>query len=67
MLHHEHGADPLCVKLALGHSLEGTTEKIYTHPTMAKMGAELSKWKLAKAPKVACQAELPLTCEKNTR
>ena len=50
-LHHEHGADALCVKLALGHSLEGTTEKVYIHPTAAKMAAELARWKLARPPR----------------
>lgn len=49
--HHEHGADSVCTKIALGHSLEGVTEEVYTHPTMAKMSAELSKWKLARPPR----------------
>lgn len=50
-LHHEHGADPTCIKLALGHSLEGTTEEIYTHPSAWKMMEELTKWKLVKPPR----------------
>lgn len=49
--HHEAGADRVCISMALGHSLEGTTEEVYTHPTMAKMAAELSKWKLSRPPK----------------
>lgn len=49
--HHDAGADPVCTKLALGHSLEGTTEEVYTHPTMTKMMVELTKWKLARPPR----------------
>jgi len=49
--HHDAGADGLCVKIALGHSLEGITEEVYTHPTMAKLGVELSKWKLPRPPR----------------
>lgn len=49
-LHHEAGADPVCVKLALGHSLEGTTEEIYTHPSIEKMRVELSRWSLRRHP-----------------
>lgn len=50
-LHHNAGADRVCVALALGHSLDGITEEIYTHPTAVKMSFELSRWKLAKPPK----------------
>lgn len=59
--HHEAGADELCVALAMGHSVKGTTKKVYTHPTMAKMGLELGRWKLARVSKSARQTELPLT------
>ena len=45
-LHHEHGADPLCVSLALGHSVAGTTARVYTHPDQHRMRAELSRWSL---------------------
>lgn len=58
-LHHEHGADRVCVALAMGHSLEGITEEIYTHPTPWKMSIELSKWKLPRVPRVQCP--LPTT------
>lgn len=44
--HHEAKADPLCVALALGHSVRDTTGRIYTHPTPERMRAELSRWKL---------------------
>lgn len=44
--HHDAGADRVCVALALGHSLEGTTEEIYTHPSMEKMRVELTRWSL---------------------
>lgn len=44
--HHDVGADRVCVKLALGHSLEGTTEEVYTHPSMEKMRVELTRWSL---------------------
>lgn len=47
-LHHHHGADELCVSLALGHSVKGTTKAIYTHPSPAKMIAELSRWELCR-------------------
>lgn len=61
--HHAANANDVCVSLALGHSLseETTTKKTYVHPTQATMQAELSKWKLPRAP--VCQTELPLTCE----
>lgn len=45
-LHHHHGADELCISLALGHSVKGTTRAVYTHPSPAKMIAELSRWNL---------------------
>jgi integrase len=44
--HHEAGADRLCISIALGHSIESITEEVYTHPTMARLAAELSKWRL---------------------
>jgi integrase len=44
--HHAHGADPLCVSLALGHSVQGTTHRVYTHPDDATMRRELSRWSL---------------------
>jgi integrase len=44
--HHRAGADPLCVSLALGHSVHGTTQGIYTHPSDEMMRRELSKWRL---------------------
>jgi integrase len=44
--HHQAGADPVCVALALGHSVRGTTGRVYTHPTTATMRAELSRWAL---------------------
>lgn len=45
-LHFEAGANQLCVSLALGHSVKGTTQKIYTHPSAATMFAELGRWSL---------------------
>lgn len=48
--HHDAGADRVCVALALGHSLETTTEEIYTHPSIEKMRVELSRWQLRRAP-----------------
>jgi integrase len=53
--HHHAGADNVCRALALGHSLEGITDEKYTHPTLQKMAAELSKWKLAKPPSSSLQ------------
>lgn len=44
--HHRAGADPICIALALGHTIKGTTGRVYTHPDAAKMRAELSKWSL---------------------
>jgi integrase len=44
--HHRAGADPLCVSLALGHSVQGTTHAIYTHPADDLMRRELSRWSL---------------------
>lgn len=48
-LSHAAGADPLCVAMVLGHSLKGetTTRAVYTHPDMAMLSVELSKWKLS--------------------
>lgn len=43
-LHHQHGADRVCVALAMGHSLESITDEVYTHPSPARMAAELTKW-----------------------
>lgn len=45
-LHHRAGADPLCIALALGHSVRGTTQAVYTHPDDATMMRELTKWRL---------------------
>ncbi|PZR17557.1 MAG: hypothetical protein DI536_04380 [Archangium gephyra] len=45
-LHHEHGADEICIAKALGHSLKGTTRAIYIHPDIAMMRAQLTKWRL---------------------
>jgi len=61
--HHDAGADSICRKLAMGHSLEGTNEEIYTHPSLVKMAFELSRWKLAKPPKSSATPETVL----NTR
>lgn len=45
--HRRAGADPVAIKTVLGHSLgESTTEKIYTHFTLADLKRELSKWSL---------------------
>lgn len=52
-LHHEHGADRVCVAIALGHSLDGITEEVYTHPTPEKMFAELTRWKLPRSARQA--------------
>ena len=76
-LHHDAGANDLCISIALGHAIpeETTTKKTYVHPSMAKLAAELSKWELPR-PKVLstetrrkkrCQAELLLTCDESTR
>lgn len=46
-LHHRHGADALCVALAMGHSGRGTTQAVYTHPDAAMMREELSRWRLS--------------------
>lgn len=45
-LHHAAGADPLAVALLLGHSVKGTTQGVYTHPSIEYLARELSKWKL---------------------
>lgn len=45
-LHHRAGADPLCVSLALGHSVKGTTQSTYTHPSDDMLRRELSRWHL---------------------
>lgn len=45
-LHHEHGADALCVALALGHAIHGTTHSTYTHVSTDRLKAELSRWAL---------------------
>lgn len=47
-LHHQHGADPVCIALALGHRVKGTTASVYTHPEMGLFREELSKWSLPK-------------------
>jgi integrase len=66
--HHDAGADKLCVALALGHAVKsGTTEKIYTHPTRAKMSLELGRWKLARVSKSPSQTEQTLTSDVGTR
>ncbi|MDP2270891.1 MAG: site-specific integrase [Archangium sp.] len=49
--HHEAGADRVCRKIAMGHSLDDITDEVYTHPTMATMAVQLSKWKLSKPPR----------------
>lgn len=50
--HHDAGADNVCRALAMGHSIDtGTTDEIYTHPSLVKMHFELSRWKLPKPPK----------------
>lgn len=49
--HHDAGADRVCVAIALGHSLDGITEEIYTHPTSVKMALELGRWKLPRPPR----------------
>lgn len=46
-LHHRAGADALCVALAMGHSVRGTTQAVYTHPDAAMMRSELSRWHLS--------------------
>lgn len=45
-LHHAAGANPLCVSIALGHSVTGTTQSVYTHPDDATMFRELTRWTL---------------------
>lgn len=45
-LHHEHGADPLCVALSLGHAIKNTTQGVYTHVSPARLKRELSRWSL---------------------
>ena len=45
-LHHQHRADPTIVARALGHSISGTTQRIYTHPSMDDARRELTKWRL---------------------
>lgn len=49
--HHEAGADRVCRKIAMGHSLDDITDEVYTHPTMSTMAVQLSKWKLPKPPR----------------
>lgn len=44
--HHAARADEVCVAKALGHSIQGMTRSIYTHPTPEQMRAELTKWRL---------------------
>jgi integrase len=44
--HHAAKADPLCVALALGHAVSGTTHSIYTHPSIEMIREELSRWHL---------------------
>lgn len=45
-LHHEHGADPLCRALALGHHVKEITDRVYTHPSPEMMRRELTRWSL---------------------
>lgn len=45
-LHHQHGADPLCVALALGHAVRDTTRRVYTHVGVEEMRRELTRWRL---------------------
>jgi integrase len=47
--HHQHEADGVCIALALGHALRGTTDAVYTHPSAEKMRRELSRWSLKRA------------------
>lgn len=47
-LHHQAGADALCVALALGHAIRGTTQAVYTHPAVDVMRRELSRWRLSR-------------------
>ncbi len=44
--HHAARADEVCVAKALGHSIQGMTRSIYTHPTPEQMRAELTKWRI---------------------
>lgn len=44
--HHQAGADEVCVALALGHSLHGTTHSVYTHPSLDTMRRELHRWRV---------------------
>ena len=34
---HNAGADPLCTKIILGHSIKDLTERIYTHKTIEQL------------------------------
>ena len=45
-LHHDAGADALCIALSLGHSVEGVTGSVYTHPRQERLALELSRWSL---------------------
>lgn len=45
-LHRKAGADPLAVKLALGHAVQDVTDDVYTHLDEAFMRAELGKLRL---------------------
>lgn len=46
--HRRAGADPLAISVALGHSTRGatTTERVYTHLTVADLHRELGRWSL---------------------
>ncbi len=45
--HHQAGADPLAISILLGHSIKGTTQRIYTHLDDGALRRELSRWELA--------------------
>jgi integrase len=45
-LHHQHCADKLAIALALGHTIKGTTDSVYTHPSLERLREELSRWHL---------------------
>lgn len=45
-LHEEHGVPVLYRALLLGHELKNVTDGVYTHPTLERQRAELSKWSL---------------------
>jgi integrase len=42
-LHREAGADPLVIRLALGHANRNLTDDLYTHLSLAYQATELSR------------------------